>query len=67
MKPTRYVLAATLFALLLYDTWAMMVHGYDWTISKDLRQLAMEYPVVGVGIGIVLGHLFWNHPKDDKK
>lgn len=64
MTPTRIILACVLFGLLVYDTWAMMVHGYEWTISKDLKTLAEHYPIVAVGIGIVLGHLFWAHPRE---
>lgn len=67
MTPTRIVVTLTLFGLLLYDTWAMLVHGYSWTISKDLRQLAMDYPIVSFGVGVVVGHLWWRHPSDDKK
>jgi hypothetical protein len=62
MHPTRLVLLATVALLVVYDLWAMMVHGYDWTISKDMREFAGDYPIVPLAIGGVLGHLYWPHP-----
>lgn len=64
MSVTMVVISVTLFGLLIYDTWAMMRKGYHWTISYNLRDLANRFPVVALGIGIVLGHLFWSHPGD---
>lgn len=64
MSPTLIVIAAVLFALLIYDTWVMLKKGYHWTISYTLRDLASRFPIVACGIGIVIGHLFWAHPGD---
>lgn len=64
MHPTRILLAFTVALLVTYDLWAMMTHGYSWTISKDMREFAGKYPIVPFALGIVFGHLYWSrHPE----
>lgn len=52
------VLGAFLF-LLGMDLFISMTYGYDYTISAFMGWLKVEFPIVLLLIGIVLGHFFW--------
>ena len=49
--------------LIAYDCWAFARHGTQGTISWQVYQASQHKPVVpllvGLVLGLVLGHLFW--------
>lgn len=45
--------------LIFYDVWTLIVRGYNTTISWNLYRFTQRFPIVGVAIGVVVGHLFW--------
>lgn len=52
------VLAAILF-LLGMDLFISMKWGYDFTISAFMGWLKVEFPIVLILIGIIIGHFFF--------
>lgn len=58
-QTTLYFSLAVIAAIIVYDVWTLLKRGYKTTISWNLYQLAIKVPIVGVAIGVVVGHLFW--------
>jgi hypothetical protein len=60
---TLLVLLAALVLLIGYDIYLHAVGGYPATISYRALQAARREPiiplVVGLALGILLGHLYW--------
>lgn len=65
MTPDRLTLVVTLAIIaqiVCFDIWTLIMRGYATTISWSMFKLAQGYPIIGVAVGIVVGHLFWpNH------
>jgi hypothetical protein len=59
MTLTQIVLAVVAALIIAFDVWTAAVHGAQTTVSWTLWTTAKEYPVIPLGIGIVIGHLFW--------
>lgn len=59
MNTTAWVLIGVLSALVAWDVFAELRWGYEGTISHDVLQAALKYPLVPLAVGVVLGHLFW--------
>jgi hypothetical protein len=57
-KPTVAFIVAVVAVVTVYDVWAVS-HDYTWTISATLLQAAKAWPIIGVLIGILIGHLFF--------
>jgi hypothetical protein len=55
---TRVVLILTAVALGLYDLWALATAGPPATISRVFLRWSEEFPILLVGLGLLLGHLF---------
>lgn len=56
---TLNVTLALIAVISVYDIWTLRVRGYTTTISWNLYGFTKKFPIVGVLIGIVVGHLFW--------
>jgi hypothetical protein len=59
MTLTWDVIVAVIALLILYDIWVVCKKGADATISWTMYTKAQQYPIIGFGIGVVMGHLFW--------
>jgi hypothetical protein len=60
MNTTAYFIIALILLVALYDTVAAIVGGYEATITRDLRVVAMSHPIVAFLAGLICGHLFWS-------
>lgn len=47
-------------SLIAYDVVANAEGGVSATISRVLRQAAMDYPIIAFAAGVLIGHLFWS-------
>jgi hypothetical protein len=60
---TLGVAFVTVAVVAAYDIWAYRSHGYHATISYLLLSASQKRPIVaaliGLALGILLGHLFW--------
>ena len=59
---TRWFIFASVIIVLGFDLWVMFMGGTGTTISHELINWPYKYPIMGVLVGIVLGHLFWRMP-----
>lgn len=59
---TRWFIIATLLIVLFFDGWVMFMGGTGTTISHELINWPYKYPIMGLLVGIVLGHLMWRMP-----
>jgi hypothetical protein len=55
---TKIVLGATV-GLLAYDLYAAISPEEGDTISEVVAKEARKRPIIAVGVGVVIGHLFW--------
>lgn len=57
---TITVLVCALVSLIGYDIYAVIQGGTHATISWTLWTYSHQYPILPLGAGIILGHLFWS-------
>ena len=57
---TATVLVVNFIALVLYNVAVRVYCGECATISVVLSSAVYRWPIIGVGIGILIGHWFWN-------
>jgi hypothetical protein len=48
-----------LFAIAAYDLWAYENLPPGSSVSHAFQRWSRDYPALGVGVGFILGHLFW--------
>jgi hypothetical protein len=53
------VLLVVLAIVGLYDVYAIIKWGDAYSVTFVIRKWNAEFPVMGLLVGIVLGHLFW--------
>jgi hypothetical protein len=53
------LLASTLILVGVYDLIAALFLPPQSTVSVVILDLARKHPILGVAVGIVIGHLFW--------
>lgn len=59
LNPTTiWFIVAVTVVVAIFDIAQLVKNGRDATISVTLRVLAARYQIVGVAIGILIGHLF---------
>lgn len=67
-RPTLVFILAVLAVITVYDVWAV-THHYQWTISANLLQIAIDWHLFSFlfcfGLGILVGHLFPNSPSGE--
>lgn len=56
---TAWFLVAITFVVICFDLMVGFRHGAELTISRQLLLVATQYPILVLGIGILLGHVFW--------
>lgn len=54
-----FCITVTVVAI-VWDVIADSQGGVGATISRVIRQAAMDYPLIPLAVGILLGHLFWS-------
>ena len=54
-----FCIAVTIIAI-VYDVIADRQGGVSATISRVIRQAAMDYPIIAFSAGVLIGHLFWS-------
>lgn len=59
MNTTTWWIIAIIAVAIGYDVFAMWRWGYHGTISFDALNAAKNYPIIGVAVGVVIGHIFW--------
>lgn len=58
MTPTELVLLGTVCGWVAFDVYIYARKGLDQTISVVLWQLALRFPILPLGVGILIGHLW---------
>lgn len=66
-KYTVMILFGTAAGLIGWDFFAYFQGGQEATISKVMIDASTEHPMVTLGFGVIIGHLFWQmkKPKDE--
>ncbi len=64
---TVYVICISFVFLLIYDCFAVIKGGLQGTISWVIWTSSQKYPVIPFGAGFLMGHLFFQMPKEDVK
>ena len=59
MSRTLWVITFVTAFLIVYDVWTIVRFGYETTISAVLYDFVGRFSIVGVAIGVVIGHLWW--------
>lgn len=59
---TRWFIFAVLIISIGFDLWVMYAGGTGTTISHELINWPYKYPIMGVMVGILIGHLMWRMP-----
>jgi hypothetical protein len=53
---TGWIIVINVILLILYNVFAFWMWGQDATISKVMEHKMMNFPVIALVIGIILGH-----------
>lgn len=72
VKITGILIAVVVFGLIGYDIWVINAGGKDASISQVLIDYFYKYPIGGIALGILIGHIGWRMPDrfpitDDEK
>lgn len=60
--PTGYILFFNFLLLTLYDLYVIfIVKDLESSITHVLFDFCQRNPIIGVGIGVLIGHTFWPH------
>lgn len=55
---TGWFIVSSVVLWALWDCFVAWRWGSDATISKVIVDISYDYPIVGVAVGILIGHLF---------
>lgn len=58
-KVTQTLLVFAVTSLAGYDAWVYRTAGTDATISAVVHDFAVDWPIAGIAMGAVVGHIFW--------
>ncbi len=65
----RYALAAALLLVVvlagLWDIWVISMGRQADTVSAVLHQWSLQFPILPLIVGLLLGHIFWPSPGID--
>jgi hypothetical protein len=64
---TKLIVLATVALLIIYDIAAYAASGVGATISRVTLSWSQDIPIVLIGIGVLIGHLFWPQPRPKKE
>jgi hypothetical protein len=56
---TRVILLVVVAVLIVWDAWAIGNKTPDDTVTHIVRQAVRDHPILGIALGVVIGHLFW--------
>ena len=59
-RATKIAIPVVTVAVILYDILAISRGGVDATISRVLLGWAQRWPVIPLGVGVLMGHLWWS-------
>lgn len=62
MAATKAIVLAVIGLIIVYDIIAYWTMGVKATVSRITLAWAQDIPIVAVGVGVVIGHLFWPQP-----
>jgi len=60
MKKTPIFILTLVLLIAGFDTFIIFTEGKDESVSSYIIRWSFEYPMFTLGMGIVLGHLFWS-------
>ena len=68
LKIWAYIsLAAIVLIAAGWDIYAITALGSDQaTVSRVTLEFAQRYPIVPLGVGILIGHLFWPQSREPR-
>ncbi len=55
---TKIIIFSVIIILGIYDVLIWLVVGAEATISRVSLQLSLDFPILLLGLGILLGHIF---------
>ena len=55
---TGAVIVAAIVLIAAWDCLAAYLWGSEATESKVIWELSQQYPIIGVAVGVLIGHLF---------
>lgn len=58
-KVVQLFMVIVVIAIVIIDVWAAIKGGHHDTISGRLWDWSKATPMLPFGIGVVIGHLFW--------
>lgn len=69
---TGLIIIACIGLIIWYDAWLYKTKGNDATISRQMRFLAVDFPIapamlgliLGLIVGLLFGHFFWSNCGD---
>jgi hypothetical protein len=64
---TRTVVLLLVAIAIIYDIIVCAAVGTEVTISRIALSWSVDTPIVLLGIGVVIGHLFWSQPRPSRK
>lgn len=56
---SAWFLVCLTFAVICFDLLVGFRWGADSTISRQMLVVAKQYPILAVGVGVLMGHVFW--------
>lgn len=63
---TEILLVVVVVFLLIYDGLAVLLIGFDATISVVVLEWSQRYPVIPFLCGVVAGHFWWPQRKNNE-
>jgi len=60
-KLTGILLCLTVAFFALYDVYATVQSGPEATITRVVYAAMQKWPIIGIAIGVVIGHVAWPH------
>jgi hypothetical protein len=64
---TKAVVLTSLAILIVYDIAIYAAYGAGATISRVTLSWSQDIPIILVGVGVLIGHLFWPQPRPKKE
>lgn len=59
MNTTQFFMLGSLVAILLFDAAVVFTWGHEYSISKNVYRVSVEWPIIPFLLGIVAGHVLW--------
>jgi hypothetical protein len=58
-QKTILVIALTVFLLIVWDIYAILIGGKESSISSVMVVYSYDYPIIPFLFGVLCGHFFW--------